>query len=280
MTAATTTRERTAAAPPPARAALLALVRHGLRDTRRAPLVWGAALGIMSAFEVALYPSISASLGKAFEGYPSGVKDAFGITDLGTIEAYLHAEMFSLVLPFALAYFAIRSIGNAIAGAEERGILDTLLATPVARRTLVAGAFATTAIALAAILLVTGALTAVAGVVAGDAVRGGRLVAGLAGVWALALFFAGCATLASGLLHRAGLVLGSVGGVLATMYLLDVVGKLSDPVAALRWGSAFRYYGTPLQTGLDVPGFAALVVAGVLLAAAGAACFERRDLTG
>jgi ABC-2 type transport system permease protein len=268
------------AAPPPARAALVALLRRGLRDNARAALLWGGGLGLMSAFEVALYPSISTSLGKAVEGYPAGVKDAFGITDLGTVEAYLHAEMFSLVLPLALAYCAMRWVAAAIAGAEEKGHLDTLLATPVARRTLAASAFLTVALATAAVLLVTGALTTVAGAIAGDAVPVGRLAAGLAGVWALALFFGGAATLASGLVHRAGLALGTVGGLLGAMYVLDLVGKLSAPLHGVRWASAFRYYGAPLQDGLDIAGFALLVAVGVLLAAAGAACFERRDITG
>ncbi len=155
-----------------------------------------------------------------------------------------------------------------------------MLAAPLSRRTLVVSAFATTMLAVAGILAVDDVLTAAAGAIAGDAVGAGHLVAGLAAVWALALFFAGCATLAAGLAHRAGLVLGAVGGVLGAMYLFDVVGKLSDPAAPLRWLSAFRYYGTPLQTGLDVTGFAVLVLAGVALVAGGAWCFERRDITG
>jgi ABC-2 type transport system permease protein len=276
----TMTTPHTTASAPAARAALAALVRRGLLDNRRSLLIWGTALGVMSAFEVALYPSIQKSLGQAFKGYPAGVKDAFGITDLGTIDAYLHAEMFSLVLPFALAYFAMRCVANAISGAEERGYLDSVLAVPVSRRALVASAFATTMLAVAGILVVNGAFTAVAGVIVGDAVGAGHLVAGLAGVWALALFFAGCASLAAGLLHRSGLVLGAMGGVLGAMYLFDLLGKLSDAVAGLRWLSAFRYYGTPLQTGLDVAGFAVLVAGGALLAVAGAVCFERRDITG
>jgi ABC-2 type transport system permease protein len=234
----------------------------------------------MSAFEVALFPSISKTLGTAIDGYPSGVKEAFGISDFSTIEAYLHAEMYSLVLPFALAYVALRSVATAIAGAEERGHLDSLLAVPVARRTLIASAFATSAVTAAVVLLVNGAFTAVAGLITGDAVGTGHLAAGLTGVWALGLFFAGCATLASGLLHRSGQVLGAVGGVLGAMYLFDLVGKLSDAVGALRWASAFRYLGTPLQTGLDVPGVAVLFVASAVLAVAGTLCFERRDLTG
>jgi ABC-2 type transport system permease protein len=280
MSTETMTAAPTTATPPPARAAIAALVRRGLRDNRRAALIWGCGLGIMSAFEVALYPSISKTLGKAIGGYPSGVKEAFGISDFGTIEAYLHAEMYSLVLPFALAYVALRCVATAIAGAEERGHLDSILAVPVARRTLIASAFATAAITAAVVLLVNGAFTAVAGLITGDAVGTGHLAAGLTGVWALALFFAGCATLASGLLHRSGQVLGAVGGVLGAMYLFDLVGKLSGAVDVLRWASAFRYLGTPLQTGLDGPGFAVLLVASAALAVAGTLCFERRDLTG
>jgi hypothetical protein len=39
-----------------------------------------------------------------------------------------------------------------------------------------------------------------------------------------------------------------------------------------------RYYGAPLRDGLDVSGFLVLLAAGAVLAAAGAAFFERRDL--
>jgi ABC-2 type transport system permease protein len=280
MSVAATARDRVVAVAPPACATLRALVRRGLLDNRRAPVVWGGPLGVMSALEVALYPSIRASVTQAVQGYPTGLKDAFGITDLGTVEAYLNAEMFSLVLPLAVAYFAIRCVAASIAGAEEHGYLDTLLAAPLARRTLVAGAFATSAVAVAAVLLVAGVLTAAGAALAGEAIAIGRLVAALAGVWALALFFAGYATLAAGLLHRMAPVLGAGAGLLVAMYLLDVLGKLADAAHALRWLSAFRYYGAPLTDGLGVVGFATLVVAGGLLAGVGAVCYGRRDVTG
>jgi len=267
-------------AAPPALAVLPALVRRGLLDNRRAPLVWGGALGIMSALVVALYPSIRGSVTELVQGYPAGLKDAFGITDLGTLEAYLNAEMFSLFLPLAVAYIAIRCVATSLSGAEERGHLDTVLATPISRRMLVAGALSTTAIMVAAVLLVTGLLTAAGAAMVGEPIAIGSLVAALTGVWGLAMFFAGCATLAAGVFHRMAPVLGTAAGVLVGMYLLDVLGKLAETVAALRWLSAFRYFGAPLQNGLDVAGFALLVIAGGLLAAAGAACLQRRDVTG
>jgi ABC-2 type transport system permease protein len=286
MSLASPTLTRVAIAPrareaaPRRRAVLLALVRRGVLDNRRAPLVWGGALGSMGALVVALYPSIHGAFSHAVQSYPAGLKQAFGITDFGSVEAYLNAEMFSLMLPLAVAYVAIRCVAVSIAGAEEHGDLDTLLATPVSRRSLVAGAFATAAITAAGVLLVAGAVTAGAAAAAGAGVSIGRLAGALAGVWGLALFFAGFATLAAGLSHRMASVLGIGGGLLGAMYLLDVLGKLADSLSPLRWMSAFRYYGAPLQDGLDVAGFALLVVAGGLLAVAGAACYERRDIAG
>ena len=114
----------------------------------------------MGACVAALYPSITARCPTWCDGYPAGLKQAFGITDLGTIEAFLHAEMFSLFLPLAVCYLAIRCVASSIAGAEEHGYLDTILATPVTRRVLVSASFVTAAVTAAAVLLVTGALTA------------------------------------------------------------------------------------------------------------------------
>jgi ABC-2 type transport system permease protein len=269
-----------AVAAQPGAAVLRALVRRGLLDNRRTPLIWGGALGVMSALVVLLYPSIRVSLADTMDSFPAGVKQAFGITDLGTVEAFLNGEMFSLFLPLAVAYLAIRCVATSIAGAEEHGYLDTLLATPVARRMFVWSAFLTTAILVAATLLVTGLLTAAGGVLAGARIGVGDLAGALAGVWGLALFFAACATLAAGLAHRAAMVLGTGAGLLGAMYLLDVLGKLAPAVSDLRWLSAFRYYGSPLVDGLDVAGLLALVVASTLLAAGGAALHQRRDVTG
>ena len=69
---------------------------------RRSPGACG--LGVMSAFDRAAVP-VDEGFDRpgARTAIPAGVKQAFGITDLGTVEAFLHAEMFSLFLPLALA---------------------------------------------------------------------------------------------------------------------------------------------------------------------------------
>ena len=264
--------------PLPATRVFAALVGRGLRDRRRAPLTWGGSLGAMSALIVAIWPSIEDSISKAVSGYPEGLKAAFGISELNSAAAYLDAEMFSLIIPLTVAFFAVRVVVATVASAEESGHLDTLLTAPVSRPALVASAFATAAIASAAVLAVVGGASLLAGAFAGSDLPLWRTLAACAMVWALALTFAGLATAAAGPLRRASAVTAVAIGTLVAMYVIDVVGKIAHDLESLRWASAFRYYGSALKDGLDPLAFAGLALVGAALAALGALLLERRDI--
>ena len=263
---------------PSTRASLRAVVRRGLRDHRRAWLTWGGPLGAMSAMMAAIWPSVEGALDEALENYPDALKEAFNIREITTVEAYIDAEMMSLIVPLALAFLAVRVVTRAIAGAEEQRYLDTLLAAPVARGTLVAGAFLVAAVVVAVVLAVTTLLTWIVAVLAGTDASLAVLARGAANVWPLSLLFAGIAALAAGLLHRSAPVTAIATGTLVGMYVIDLVGKLADPVEPLRYASAFRYYGSAIQDGIDPLAFAGLTLAGVALAAAGALLLDRRDV--
>lgn len=257
----------------------LALVaRHGLRAEKRAPLTWGGGLGAMSALMAAIWPSIADSMQKLIENYPSGLKEAFGIQELDSVEKYIDAEMLSLIVPLALAFFAVRCATRTTVGAEERGHLDTLLSLPLSRRVLVAGSFLATGAVLAAILAVAWGITLIAAIIAGATISATTLAAGFANVWPLAMAFAGLAVLSAGVLHRPSTVTAIATGTLVAMYIIDLVGKLSDAVEPLRVISAFRYYGSAIQNGLDGGDVLLLTGCAVLLAAVGALLFERRDV--
>jgi len=187
---------------PSASRSLGAVLRRGLGDHRRAPLSWGLPLGAMCALIVAIYPSIEDSLDELTRNYPRGLKEAFGIEQLNTVEAYLDAEMFSLIVPLAIALFAVRSISREISVAEERGYLDTTLAAPLTRRVLIAGSFTVTVLAAAGVLAAVFALTFTTSLAAGAGISVAKLLAGVANVWPLAVFTAGLATLVAGLLHH------------------------------------------------------------------------------
>jgi ABC-2 type transport system permease protein len=257
---------------------LHAVVRRGLSDHRGAWLTWGGPLGAMSALMAAIWPSVEGSIGKALEGYPEGLKQAFNIREITTVEAYIDAEMMSLIVPLALAFLAVRVITRTIAVAEEQRYLDTLLATPLARATLLAAAMLVAAVVVIVVLAVMTIITWVVAVLVGTDASLGVLGRGAANVWPLAMLFAGLAALACGVLHRSAQVTAIATGTLVGMYIIDLVGKLADEVEPLRHLSAFKYYGSAIQDGIDPAAFAGLTAVGVGLAVAGAVLLERRDV--
>lgn len=264
--------------PPPAWRSFVAVVRGELRAQRLAPLTWGLGLGSMTALMAGIWPSIEGNMQELMRNYPPALKEAFGISEMSSVEQYVDAEMLSLIVPLALAFFVIRRMASALAGAEERGHLDALLSLPLSRRVLVAGAFTATAITTAAILAVIWALTWVTGTIFGTDISAVVLGRGMANVWPLAMAFGGLAVLAAGVLHRSAVVTAIAAGTLVAMYVIDLVGKLAEPLEPARTISAFRYYGSAIQNGLDVSHVCGLTLIAVLLATAGALLFDRRDV--
>jgi len=247
-------------------------------DRRRSVFAWGVPLGLMSAFIVAIFPSVEDSISKAVQGYPQGLKEAFGIGQLSNVEQYLQAEMLSLIVPLAMGYLAVRAVASGLTGAAETGRLDVLLSAPVSRTRLVAAGFLATAAELAAVLLAAGLLTGIGSVLAGAGLDAGAAAAGFANVWPLALLFAGFGTIAAGFSLRTSVVTGSVAGLLVAMYVVDLVGRLDPDLSGLRYLSVFKYYGNAIEDGIEPLAFAGVTLAACLLAALGAWLFERRDL--
>lgn len=267
-----------AARPPTVSVALRAVVHRGLRDHRRTLLSWGGPLGAMSALMAALWPSIEGSMDQLMDSYPAELKDAFNIRALTSVEAYVDAEMLSFIVPLALAFLAVRAVTRIVCGAEERGYLDIVLTTPVARRTLVAGAGIVAAAVVAGVLGVILLATWAAGTLVGADPSLLVLGRGLANVWPLAMLFAGLAVFVSGWAHSAGPVTAIAAVTLVGMYIVDLVGKLADVAEPLRYISAFKYYGSAIQNGIDPWAFIGMTAVGVLLAVLGAVAFERRDV--
>lgn len=257
---------------------MTALVAARLRERRRALLAWGLPLGLMSAFVVAIYPSVEDALAQAVRDYPPALKEAFGIGELANVEQYLQAEMLSLIVPLAAGYLAVRSIAAGLSGAAESGRLDVLLSAPVSRGRLVASGFAATALELAAVLAVSLALTAAGAALAGAGLSFSAALAGFANVWPLALVFAALGIVLTGFSLRTSIVTGAAAGVLVAMYVADLVGRLDPSLDWVRYGSVFRYYGAAIEDGIDPLAFCGVSAAALALAALGGALFQRRDL--
>ncbi|HEX3243154.1 MAG TPA: ABC transporter permease subunit [Solirubrobacterales bacterium] len=254
------------------------LVLTHLSDRRRSLLAWGLPLGLWSAFIVMIFPSVEGALSEAVQNYPPALKEAFGIGELTSVEQYLHAELLSLIVPLAIGYLAVRAVASGLTGAAESGRLDVLLSAPVSRPQLAAASFAATAVEVGIVLVMTVLLTGVGSLVAGAHLSLGSAIAGYANVLPLALIFAGLGIVASGFSLRTSVVTGAVAGVLVTMYVIDLVGRLDADLSGIRYISVFKYYGNAIEDGIDPVAFVGVTAVAVALAVIGAWLFDRRDL--
>src|SRR4051812_41801161 len=81
------------------------LVGHGLRLQTRAIVIWGLALGALSAMMVAVFPSVAPQMETLLTTYPPEMLAFFGdATSAGTIQGFLALEAFSLIIPLALGF--------------------------------------------------------------------------------------------------------------------------------------------------------------------------------
>jgi ABC-2 type transport system permease protein len=257
---------------------------EALRERRRSLLWWGLGLVALLALNIAFYPSVRGdpALSDYAKDLPESVRALFagGELDLASPAGYLNSQIFALMAPLLFLIFAIGAGAGAVAGEEERGTLDLLLAHPVRRRDYVVQRF----LALAALVA---ALTAV---LLGTVTVGSRLVdldIGFDGVLAasvsvglLAVLF-GAVALAGGALRpgRTRAIAVSAGLAVAS-WVFDGLAQAVDALDS--WRPIGPYYHAlgqnPLREGAPWSGWALLVAATAIFVASGAIGLERRDI--
>ncbi|MGH3146537.1 MAG: ABC transporter permease [Rubrobacter sp.] len=262
------------------RGTLFALVSHTVRLQSRGVIIWGAALGLYSAAMVASFTTIEGNadqLNQLMEIYPKSLLDAFGLTDLSDPANYLHSQVFGLA-PLALSFFPILALANAIAGAEERGTMDVLLGNPLPRWQLVAGNFLATGLSLLAISALVGLLTWGTAALVDVELTLRQVAAAVLNLWPLCLLFGSLALLCSALFHRRALAVAIPAFLLFGTYLIDTVGRASEDLEDLRPGSAFYYYGSAIENGIDWPDFLGIIALALVLLLLAMLAFRQRDI--
>lgn len=253
-----------------------------LRDSRRALVGYAIGMLALVAMIAAIWPSFQGQqeeLQRLLDSYPPALKAAF---DIGAFDGpgFLKGELFSLMLPLLLVIFAIGRGADVIAGEEERGSMDVLLAHPVTRRRVLLEKAAGVGIGLALLCALVFVALAIAVPLAGLGVPTLRLLAACVMLFLLASLFGALALALGALRPRRGAALGIAAAVAAGTYILQTVARLVEQVEGAKRLSPFHYYfsADPLVNGLD-PAHAlllALLTAGLVALAAWS--FERRDV--
>jgi ABC-2 type transport system permease protein len=255
-----------------------------LLDNRRSYLSWMVAVTAVAVLYAALWPVFGHNSGLAslVNSLPQGMKDAFHMEDYSTAAGYFSSTVFGLLVPILMAVFAIATGTQALAGDEQAGTLDLVLAHPVSRIRMALARFG----AVVAAIIGAGVLLLVVMLAIRVPAEFSELsVAHLAAICLQLILFGICfAAIAFGI----GAYTGRRVVTLAAAAYIAVVSYLADSflpqISVLLWTrnvTPFGWYlnGEPLSNGIQWGNCALLLGLAAVFLAVGVWQFDRRDLT-
>jgi ABC-2 type transport system permease protein len=253
-----------------------------LWDQRRGILGWSIGIAAVGVLYASFYPSMAnPDMAAAMEAFPEGMLDALGFTDITSPAGYLGGTTYGLLGPVLMIIFASTIGARAIAGEEEAGRLDVLLAHPIERWSVVVQRAAALLVALAvagiALFLV---MTAAAGPAEYEEIGVANLGAATVQLVLLGVFFGGLALSVGALTGRQGLALATVAVIGILTYFANTLEPSVDAIAWSREVSPFHYDsgGRPLVNGWQLTDGLILLIAAAVLVVIGVVGFRRRDV--
>jgi beta-exotoxin I transport system permease protein len=260
------------------------LFRRGLVDSGRSLLGWCVGVAAYVILIAAIFPSIESSpeFDELIERYPDALKNLFGITEGGDFRSgagFLDIELFGLMLPLLVLVLAIGAGARTLAGEEDAGRLELVLAHPLPRRDAVFAKGSAVAVTVAIVCAAAGVAILVFDPLVGLELSLGRLAAAIFGVAVLGVFHGWLALAVGGAVPSRALAIGVPAAVGAAGYLVSGLYREAEWLEPFRFASPFWLIGSsPLQNGIDAAGTLVVAVAAVVALVAGALLLERGDL--
>lgn len=256
---------------------LLVYLRHRIHLHARATLFWGIGFSIYALMIIAIFPSFEESGALNISQYPEAMREAFNLTAMDTIEPYLSSQIYNY-MPLILSFLPITAFAGAIAGAEEHRTLDVLLGNPLPRPVFIVATWLAVATLMVTMLLVVGLIQYGSAVALDIDLAFSDAMLSTLNLVPITMLFGSVALLISAIVRQRAVATGVSVAILFLMYLIDIIGKISDTWAQLRNVSAFKAYGDVLQDGMPWGGAALLLAIAIGLAALAIPVFQRRDI--
>jgi ABC-2 type transport system permease protein len=261
---------------------LRSVLTKWLWDQRRALLGWTIGITAIGVLYAVFYPTIKTpAFEDAMDAFPPEMMEALGFSDFTSAAGYLGSTTFGLLGPILTIIMATALGASAIAGDEESGRLDLILAHPASRWSVLVQRAVGVAVALVIVAAaLTVALIAISGVAELGEIGPADLAAASVHLAGLGAVFAALALAVGAATGRRNLVVGVVAAVAVVTFFGNTLGPAVDWLAWLRDVSPFHYYsgGQPLRNGVAVVDVAVLLVTSVVLVAIGGLALDRRDI--
>lgn len=256
-----------------------------LHDRRRSAFFWTLGTALVGVMVAAFYPAVK-DLTKEYTGSGENTLNAIaGVsagTDLSAPPGYLWSQFYSNVLPWIAAAFGVSLGAAVVAGDEDEGTLEYLLAFPVTRTQAASARFLALETLMFILIAVTGAVMAAMLPVMGltDGITVSNFIAANVGAFCLALFYGGFAFMIGAAGGGRGLTLGLGGGLAVGGYLLYTLaaasGKLQEVMNFSIWNNYIN--SQPLIEGWTFELIAPPLIVAALFFVAGWQWFLRRDI--
>jgi ABC-2 type transport system permease protein len=262
----------------------LLVTERGLHDRRRGLIGWALGIAAYVVLQTSFYPSVQDSqLQRAIARYPKELKAFFGGAqsfDFSTGRGYLDVELFSLVVPALLVIAAIGFGAAALAGEQEGGTLELLLANPLTRRRVVLEKTIGLGVTVTVLAIVVFVALTVMNPIVDLGVGLADLGAACLGAALVGFGFGMVAMLVGAASSSRAVAIGVPAALFVASYLLVGLAGLVAWLEPFRIVSPLHHAtGThPLTNGLPVANFALLAAWCVAAVVATGAVFERRDL--
>lgn len=260
---------------------MFAEFKHRLHRMRGQMVGWGIGLALYSLMMLYFYRSIAGmeKFTDFIQSYPEEMLAFFGsILEINTPKGYLDTYYFSW-MTLIIGVLAISAGASLLAGDEERGILDLVLAHPISRTGLFWGRLLGLVAATAVILLVGWLGWFIPSGSSGLALTWLEFLRPFLPLFAVLLVFGTLALMFSMLLPSTRLAAMLSGALLVGNFLLLGLSNINEDLKPiLKFTPLYYYQGGDAIAGLNWGWFGGLLAVSLLFALGALGLFRRRDI--
>lgn len=257
------------------------LLLFELRSRWKAILGWGLGLVLFGAVYISVYPQVETEMAGLAD---LAVYSAMGI-DLASFPAYVGSVVL-LFLPLLLGIYSITSGTRTIAGEEEEGTLELLMAHPISRSQIVIAKALALGAALAAILVVAGSGNALVLAIVKQSYQTellpGELFRALIAAWPITFATAMIALFLAALLPTRRMASLTAAVIFVAGYFGENIAGMVPTLEPVKPFTLFAYYDSSARAIIDGPdGRDMLILLAVALLAflLTLVSFQRRNVT-
>jgi ABC-2 type transport system permease protein len=263
---------------------MLTVFRHSLRRYIGQILGWGITLALFCAYGLLLYdtlvkPEVQQQYLQLISSYPPELMAFFGdMSQMFTPGGYLDTLFFSYV-PIVIGIFSIMSCASLLAGDEEKGILDLVLAHPISRVNLYIGRLAAFTTATTLILFISWLGFVITLPKTSMDATAWEIILPFLSLFGLLMFIGTLTLLLSMLLPSQQWAAMTSGFILVASYFLTSLARLSEKLRPIESYFPMHYYqGGQALTKMNWGWFGLLIAFSIIFAGIAWWLFERRDI--